>query len=452
MESMEANYSSLSVDEPDLGVQYKLTPRRAFMLSLDIIFFVVGFVGNGSVIFMTLRHKGLRSIPNLMIANLAVGDILVVILVIFTNVLYYLLESARAFLREYCQLFLFVQMLSQGVSVLTLTALSIDRYTIVMFPIRKQQNARKVTIMTVVGIWTISFVLVCPLFSLVDENTCWLSDAVSNTVYILFLVIFLYFMPAIVMVVCYCTTAHELLNRNAVLKLDPQGGQQQQRKRSRLAIIVLTMTIIFISSSSLMYIWIIVLRFAPSNPFVLNVHVNRAKTVLLKLNSIVNPIILYLMSSTYRLHLAHNLQICFGPFKKSKKPYYTIHTTSISRKTSLSSSFSMASRRISFMREMTTTPFSNASQQKELRKQNSCSFVGGVAPKARLAKEKSWPLSQRPSMKTENYIQRSQKKQIHISSSIASHQRGILKENHSSTGKKSTGEVLTPRIQEESHL
>ncbi|XP_072039407.1 neuromedin-B receptor-like [Amphiura filiformis] len=371
---MESNYTVI-VDEPDFVTVYKLIPRRIFMLSLDILFFIVGFFGNGSVIYLTLRHKGLRSIPNLMITNLAVGDILVVILVIFTNMLYYLMESARVFLFVHCELILFVQFLSQGVSVLTLTALSIDRYTIVMFPIRKQQYARKVTIWTVAGIWVASFVIVCPMFWLAEDATCWFGDGVSNTVYIIFLVCFLYIIPATVMVVCYFMTANQLLKRSAILKL-PQGGKKQQQKRSRLAIIVLIMTIVFILSSSLMYIWIIIFRFSPTNPFVQNVHVNRTKSVLLKFNSIVNPVILYLMSSTYRRHLLCNLQFCLLPSNRT----HATNSTNGSRQTSLrketSCNFSNISRQTSLQKE--NSLFSNISRQTSLKKETYSSLLKSV--------------------------------------------------------------------------
>ena len=309
--------------------EYELTPRRMFMLSLDIIFFIVGFFGNGSVIYLTLRHKGLRSIPNLMIANLAVGDMLVVLLVIFTNVLYYLMHSMRIIMANYCEFFLFVQFLSQGVSILTLTALSIDRFTVVRFPLRKQRIAKKATIATVAIIWAASFIIVCPIFGLVDDSICFFGDGISNTIYILFLVLLLFIIPALVMLVCYFLTAKELLYRNTDLKLDPQGGKKQQRKRSRLAIIVLLMTIVFIVSSSLTFIWVMAVRISPTGAYVTNVHINRAKAVLLKFNSIVNPIILYLMSSTYKRHLKSCFVVCKS--SRGKGVNQSVLQTNISR-------------------------------------------------------------------------------------------------------------------------
>ncbi len=281
---------------------YELNTRRKISLSIDIIFFIVGFFGNGSVIYLTLRHKGLRSIPNLMIANLAVGDMLVVILVIFINILHHNLASVRVFVFQYCAFLTFVQFLSQGVSVFTLTALSVDRFTTVAYPLHKQRYARKLSIWTVVGIWTTSIIVLWPIVAFIDDN-CWFPNETSYTAYLLCLVFLLYVIPSAVMVICYVLTSWNLLRRKPSLKLDPRGGRQQQQKRSRLAVIVLIMTVAFILSSSLLYIWLVVFLFAPTNAFVRNVFLNEARTVLLKFNSIFNPVILYLMSSTYRRHL-----------------------------------------------------------------------------------------------------------------------------------------------------
>ncbi|XP_072039697.1 neuropeptide CCHamide-1 receptor-like [Amphiura filiformis] len=347
--------SNYTVDKTDH--EYELTPRRKFMLSLDIIFFIIGFFGNGSVIYLTIRHPGLRSIPNLMIANLAVGDMLVVILVIFTNTLYYFLQSIRVAFFHYCEFFLFVQFLSQGVSILTLTALSIDRYTVVLFPLRKQRYARKATIWTVVVIWVISLAIVCPMFGIVDAATCWIPDGTSYTAYILFLALFLFIVPALVMVVCYFLTAKQLLFTNNDLKLDPQGGQRQRRKRSRLAIIVLIMTIVFILSSSLTFIWIIVYRFSPTNLFVTNAHIARAKSVLIKFNSIINPVILYSMSTTYRRHLKVGLVDSVitnrGTFTTSRSVLHTSIQRQPSQKTESASSLTKSERKMLPIQEET---------------------------------------------------------------------------------------------------
>ncbi|XP_072040578.1 neuromedin-B receptor-like [Amphiura filiformis] len=312
---MEANYTI--VESESTG--FVLDTRRKIAMAIDIIFFVVGFCGNGSVIYLTIRHPGLRSIPNLMIANLAIGDMLVVTFVIFINVLHYIFASVRLFVTHYCEFILFIQLISQGVSVLTLTALSVDRFTTVAYPLHKQRYARKLSVWNVFAIWTTSVVVLWPIFVYVEDATCWFADDTSYTVYILCIVFLLFILPSVVMVVCYVLTAKELLRKKPSLKIDSRGGRKQQKKRSRLALIVLIMIVAFIVCSSPFYTWLIVFRFDPTNAFARNVYVSQVTGLMLKFNSIVNPGILYLMSSTYRRHLIYQIEGCLFPCKSHRR-------------------------------------------------------------------------------------------------------------------------------------
>ena len=53
------------------------------------IIFLVGVIGNGSLMFILCRHKSMRSAPNTLIFNLALGDILVLACSVpFTSTIY----------------------------------------------------------------------------------------------------------------------------------------------------------------------------------------------------------------------------------------------------------------------------------------------------------------------------------------------------------------------------
>ena len=315
-------------DEENGQEGYVLNTRRKLMLSLDIFIFFIGFFGNGSVIFITLRHKGLRTIPNFLITNLALGDLMMIIFVVFINILYPLLPAVHPYTYHYCEFFFFIQFWSLGVSVLTLTALSVDRYTTVAYPMHKQRIAKRLTIWTVIGIWLVSFIVVCPWFTLIDNTSCWFAENKSSAAYLISLVMILYILPTIIMVVCYFFTARRLMQRNESLNLDPRGGNKQQKKRSRLSVIVLIMTILFVLCSTLIYVWLITYYFAPNHRFATNMVLKEIKAILLKLNSIINPVILYLMSTTYRRYfMYHFLCIKLSSKRKNQSVMLTHATT-----------------------------------------------------------------------------------------------------------------------------
>ena len=162
--------------------------------------------------------------------------------------------------------------------------------------------------------------MVCPLlFGLIDDTSCWFTLPYPYTAYLVSLVLFLYVLPTLVMVVCYFLTANKLFGSNKFLKFDKRGCQKQQRQRSRLAIIVIIMSIAFIFCTSFLYVWLIVFRVSPHHPFVQNTVVNELKSLLNKINSIINPIILYLMSSTHRRYFLKTFLCCFDFSSKVKR-------------------------------------------------------------------------------------------------------------------------------------
>ncbi len=300
-------------------------------LVFNIFVFVAGFAGNGSIIYITARHKGLRTIPNLLITNLAFGDLMFIILVVFMNILLFAVPELGK-LKHGCEYMFFIQLLTLGVSVLTLTALSVDRLITVVKPMYKQRENVKVrTIVAVFIIWVISCIIAAPVFYLfnVDRSRpCrWPTGYISYSVYLVFFFLIFYALPTIIMVTCYTMTARKLLRKSQLLNRDSRGGLRQHQQRSRLAIIVLIMTIAFIICSSIFFFRTLVENFAPKHPLLKNIALAETMVLLLKLNSCINPVILYLMSTTHRRYFLRHFCCCVVP-KEVTRPRTTTNGTS----------------------------------------------------------------------------------------------------------------------------
>ena len=53
------------------------------------IIFLVGVIGNGSLVYILCRHKTMRSVPNTFIFNLALGDLLILVFTVpFVSIIY----------------------------------------------------------------------------------------------------------------------------------------------------------------------------------------------------------------------------------------------------------------------------------------------------------------------------------------------------------------------------
>lgn len=90
---------------------------------------IVGLVGNITLLKTCLMVKSMRTVPNLYLSSLAVGDLLLLVTCAPVDASRYLVDE-WLFGRVGCKLLPFIQLTSVGVSVFTLTALSADRYDV----------------------------------------------------------------------------------------------------------------------------------------------------------------------------------------------------------------------------------------------------------------------------------------------------------------------------------
>ena len=301
---------------PPRGPGYKPFCGTSCLIAFNMIVFIAGLAGNGSIMYIVSRHKGLRTIPNLLITNLALGDLLVIITLVLYNIVC-LFYPILYTLTTGCEWMYFIQFISLSVSVLTLTALSIDRLITVVKPMYKQrENVKMRTIGAVIAIWLISGVLVAPLFYLISLDPARPCDFPFGTlaydIYVCVFFLVAYAIPTIIMVSCYTLTARKLLRRSQLLNRDSRGGLRQHQQRSRLAIIVLIMTIAFILCTSIFFLRMMIANFAPNHPMLDRrfTPLAEAMVLLMKLNSCINPIILYLMSTTHRRYFLRHFCCC----------------------------------------------------------------------------------------------------------------------------------------------
>lgn len=91
------------------------------------IIIIVGLVGNVTLMKTCLSVKSMRTVPNLFLSSLALGDLLLLVTCAPVDASRYLVDQ-WLFGRVGCKLIPFIQLTSVGVSVFTLTALSADRY------------------------------------------------------------------------------------------------------------------------------------------------------------------------------------------------------------------------------------------------------------------------------------------------------------------------------------
>ncbi|XP_017675017.1 PREDICTED: endothelin B receptor-like [Lepidothrix coronata] len=124
--------------------------------------FVVGIIGNSTLLRIIYKNKCMRNGPNVLIASLALGDLLYILIALPINV-YKLLAKDWPFGVQVCKLVPFIQKASVGITVLSLCALSIDRYRAVASWSRIQGIGIPMwKAVEVVLIWAVAIVLAVP--------------------------------------------------------------------------------------------------------------------------------------------------------------------------------------------------------------------------------------------------------------------------------------------------
>ncbi|XP_062930598.1 somatostatin receptor type 2-like [Mobula hypostoma] len=154
--------------------KYDITPSMVD-LPIPILYClvcVVGLLGNSLVIFTIVRHEKMRTVTNIYILNLALADGLFMLGLPFLALQVALHRWPLGHLL--CRSVMILDGINQFTSVFCITAMSMDRYVAVAYPVvssrlRSPSLAKKVSVI----LWLTSFVPVIPMaiYSGVDDTS-----------------------------------------------------------------------------------------------------------------------------------------------------------------------------------------------------------------------------------------------------------------------------------------
>ncbi|XP_077981847.1 galanin receptor type 1-like [Glandiceps talaboti] len=193
--------------------------------------FIVGLIGNVLAIFAIQRCRRLQNVTNAFLASLATADLILIVIVIPIQTPSYF--SWRWELGEFmCKMLSYLTLLSSSCSVFMLTAMSIERYFVIIHPLKAKSvitlgRARKAILI----IWIYAILYSFPplyfkrQFSWDFPNyptyhTCatyWPNETFGKA-YSLYLLLGMYIGPLFIMVFCYSRIVHELWRSARVSK------------------------------------------------------------------------------------------------------------------------------------------------------------------------------------------------------------------------------------------
>ncbi|XP_026641004.1 kiSS-1 receptor isoform X1 [Microtus ochrogaster] len=116
---------------------------------------LLGLVGNSLVIYVICRHKHMRTVTNFYIANLAATDVTFLLCCVpFTALLYPL--PAWVLGDFMCKFVNYIQQVSVQATCATLTAMSVDRWYVTVFPLRAlHRRTPRLALAVSLSIWAL---------------------------------------------------------------------------------------------------------------------------------------------------------------------------------------------------------------------------------------------------------------------------------------------------------
>ncbi|KAF7666097.1 hypothetical protein LDENG_00118490 [Lucifuga dentata] len=292
---------------------------------ISINVFVLGLVGNATLLRIIYQHKCMRNGPNALIASLALGDLIYITIDIPINV-YKLLATRWPFDDSVfglclCKLVPFLQKASVGITVLNLCALSVDRYRAVASWSRVQGvGIPLLTVIEIVSIWGLSLILAVPeavgfdivKFTYKNETirTCMLhpkSDFMNFYMEVKdwWLFGFYFCVPLTCTAVFYALMTCEMLNhRNGSLRI---ALSEHLKQRREVAKVVFCLVLIFALCWFPLHLSRILKKMVYSSKDVKRCELLNLLLVLdylginlATVNSCINPIILYFVSKKFK--------------------------------------------------------------------------------------------------------------------------------------------------------
>ncbi|XP_058527388.1 melanopsin [Ochotona princeps] len=320
--------------------------------SVILLVGLTGMLGNLTVIYTFCRSRGLRTPANMFIINLAVSDFLMSFTqapVFFASSLY----KRWIFGETGCEFYAFCGALFGISSMITLTAIALDRYLVITRPLAAVgMVSKRRTGLVLLGVWLYSLAWsLPPLFgwsAYVPEGlltSCswdYVTFTPSVRSYTMLLFCFVFFLPLLVIIYCYIFIFRAIRETGRACEGSRESPQRRQWRRLqsewKMAKIALLVILLFLLSWA-PYSTVALVAFA-GHAHSLTPYMTSVPAVIAKASAIHNPIIYAITHPKYRVAIAQHLPclgVLLGVSGQHSRPslsYRSTHRSTVSSQTS----------------------------------------------------------------------------------------------------------------------
>ncbi|XP_038627695.1 kiSS-1 receptor [Tachyglossus aculeatus] len=280
------------------------------------VLMVVGLAGNSLVIYVISKQKQMRTVTNFYIANLATTDIIFLVCCVpFTAMLYPL--PSWIFGEFMCKFVNYIQQVSVQATCATLTAMSVDRWYVTVFPLRSlRQRTPRVAAAVSLGIWIGSFIVSSPVpvynqltegYWFGPQTYCIESfpSPLYEKAFILYNFLIVYLLPLLTICICYAAMLYQMgrptvdpVDNNFQAQLLAERSEAMRTKISRMVAVVVAL---FTLCWGPIQLYILFQAFSPS--FQRNYYTYKVKIwahCMSYTNSSINPIVYAFLGANFR--------------------------------------------------------------------------------------------------------------------------------------------------------
>ncbi|XP_060806909.1 thyrotropin-releasing hormone receptor isoform X1 [Amyelois transitella] len=321
-ESNAFEYSNSNVSLHSNFTEYPDIPYyiKATSMTFCIAIMCLGVIGNVMVPIVILKTKDMRNSTNIFLVNLSIAD-LMVLLVCTPTVLVEVNSKPETWVlgRELCLAVPFVELTVTHASVLTILAISFERYYAICEPLRAGYVCTKTRATLICAlVWFFAALFTSPILAIAEHNTVSGPDGTTYSqcltqaanfweiTFFITIILFLYALPLIILIVLYSIIAKNLITAASKVVMNKTVDPYNTRARKQVILMLGTVVLCFflcLMPYRVLTLWIIITpseiteNMSPEKWY----NILYFSRVMLYINSAINPILYNLMSSKFRI-------------------------------------------------------------------------------------------------------------------------------------------------------